>query len=264
MNAFRTTPHARFRGGFSLVEVSLALVVAAGGLLAIFGVFPISLRQSAHSRSDMGEMTFGTTVLETISGNIRTIDRISVWNDPERFWDVAVGRKKNSDETVSGLPIFDDGIPSKKMNAWWKSVHGKAGGNLSGFDSANIAPVTTDVAENWSSQSVAEMTDPEWVQDFEGENIWYFCMEKEERPTVSKENIALPPQYLIRLAVVRRYAMCDGSVMKAPDIKNANKQKEVLLPNVYIVSVVSTDRGYPDVYIREPLYSQEFSFIHRP
>jgi len=28
--------------------------------------------------------------------------------------------------------------------------------------------------------------------------------------------------------------------------------------------VISTDRGFPDVYIREPLYSQEFTFVHRP
>ena len=76
MNGTRT-PHAagRPRAGFSLVEVALALIVAAGGLLAIFGVFPISLRQSANSRGDMGQMTFASTVLETIAGNIRTIDR---------------------------------------------------------------------------------------------------------------------------------------------------------------------------------------------
>ena len=80
----RTVPSesARRRAGFSLVEVTLALLVAAGGLLTIFGVFPVALRQSQMSRSDMGETAFADSVLQTLGGNIRAIDDISVWNDP--------------------------------------------------------------------------------------------------------------------------------------------------------------------------------------
>ena len=52
--------------------------------------------------------------------------------------------------------------------------------------------------------------------------------------------------------------------MEAAAVDNPNEKAAVCLPNVYIVSVVSSNRGYPDVYIREPLYSQEFTFIHRP
>ena len=127
MNGTRT-PHAagRPRAGFSLIEVALALIVAAGGLLAIFGVFPISLRQSANSRGDMGEMTFASTVLETIAGNIRTIDRIAVWNDPEQFWDAAVGNPPPLRDTAGGCQMVwrGDGIawidhPGRMKNAIW-------------------------------------------------------------------------------------------------------------------------------------------------
>ena len=114
MNGFPT--RVRRRAGFSLIEVALALVVAAGGMLAIFGVFPIALRQSQNSRSDMGEMTFSSTVLQILAGNIRTIDRIDVWNDPGKFWDAAVGS--------TGLPKFSSGTTSAKMYDLYQSALG--------------------------------------------------------------------------------------------------------------------------------------------
>lgn len=249
MNGTRT-PHAadRPRAGFSLIEVALALIVAAGGLLAIFGVFPISLRQSANSRGDMGEMTFASTVLETIAGNIRTIDRISVWNDPEQFWNVAVGD--------TGLPDFGERVPSATMRQEYEKAK-------NGQDTDPFSPATTFVAATWSAQ-----TQPETEDAADQENIWYFGEEAEKAPSASNTGkIAKPAQYLIRLAVVRRYAVPKGggaSAMQAAAIDDPDTTADVYLPNVYVVSVVSTGRGYPDVYIREPLYSQEYTFIHRP
>ena len=242
-------PADRSRTGFSLIEVALALIVAAGGLLAIFGVFPVSLRQSSNSRADMGQMTFAATVLETIAGNIRTIDRISVWNDPEQFWNVAVGD--------TGLPTWGSRscVSGADMYQQYQSA-------IDEGDTSPFSPATTYVAETWSPQpNTDEMNDL-------GENIWYFGEEKEKTPSSSNKNqIAKPAQYLIRLAVVRRYARPKGggaAAMEAAAVDNPNEKAAVCLPNVYIVSVVSSNRGYPDVYIREPLYSQEFTFIHRP
>ncbi len=249
MNGTPNLPAAdRARSGFSLIEVALALIVAAGGLLAIFGVFPISLRQSANSRGDMGEMTFASTVLETIAGNVRTIDSIAVWNDPEQFWNVAVGS--------TGLPEFGDGVPSTTMHQEYVKATNEE-------DTDPFAPATTYVAATWSAQ-----TQPETEDDESQENIWYFGEEKEKTPSASTTSkIAKPAQYLIRLAVVRRYARPRGGgalPMQASSVDAPNSLADVCLPNVYVVSVVSTGRGFPDVYIREPLYSQEYTFIHRP
>lgn len=250
--AGRFVPEDRRRSGFSLIEVALALVVAAGGMLAIFGVFPISLRQSSNARSDMGEMTFATTVLETIAGNVRTIDRIDVWNDPAQFWNVAVGG--------TGLPRFKESgkfVTSAQM----KRDYDRA---LSGQLTDPFSPATTYVAKTWKAQKQFETTDSE-----DGENIWYFGEESESTPQNSDTaKIAKPAQYLIRLAVVRRAARRasgnSGSDITAPASDSRHPDVTVYAPNVYIVSIVSTDRGYPDVYIREPLYSQEYTFIHRP
>ena len=249
MNGTRT-PHAagRPRAGFSLIAVALALIVAAGGLLAIFGVFPISLRQSANSRGDMGEMTFASTVLETIAGNIRTIDRIAVWNDPEQFWDAAVGN--------TGLPTWGSRVSSTEMHQEYQKAK-------SGQETSPFSPATTFVAATWSAQ-----TQPETEDAPDQENIWYFGEEEESTPSSSNTSkIAKPAQYLIRLAVVRRTARPKGggaAAMQAAAIDDPTNPADVYLPNIYVVSVVSTGRGAPDVYIREPLYSQEFTFIHRP
>ena len=87
--------------------------------------------------------------------------------------------------------------------------------------------------------------------------------EETETPTLpSEDTIALPAQYLIRLAAVRR-RVGNGNVL-APDTDSRHPGERVWAPNVYVISVISTDRGFPDVYIREPLYSQEFTFVHRP
>ena len=125
-------PADRSRTGFSLIEVALALIVAAGGLLAIFGVFPVSLRQSSNSRADMGQMTFAATVLETIAGNIRTIDRISVWNDPEQFWNVAVGDTGlptwGSRSCVSGADMYQQYQSAIDEGDTYRTTSGKTSG----------------------------------------------------------------------------------------------------------------------------------------
>jgi hypothetical protein len=245
MNGIQTP--VRRRAGFSLIEVALALIVAAGGMLAIFGVFPISLRQSQNSRSDMGEMTFASTVLQTLAGNIRAIDRIDVWNDPGKFWDAAVG--------TTGLPKFSAATTSARM----KELHDSA---KNGNFTTPFSPLTTYVAQTWEAQSQDEVTS---LPAGKRENIWYFGAEEPTTPTLpGADKIAVPAQYLIRLACVRRRARRNGADMtsSADDSRHANAS--VFAPNVYIVSVVSTDRGFPDVYIREPLYSQEFVFVHRP
>lgn len=238
------TPPLR-RSGFSLIEVALALVVAAGGMLAIFGVFPISLRQSANSRSDMGELTFASTVLQTLAGNIRTIDRIDVWNDPSKFWNAAVGS--------TGLPKFSSGTSSAAMY----DLHQRA---KNGGETSPFSPATTYVAQFWEQQTQDEVTS---LPAKDRENIWYFGAEEEKAPeTPSDDKIAVPAQYLIRLAAVRR-RVGNGNVL-APDTDSRHPGERVWAPNVYVISVISTDRGFPDVYIREPLYSQEFTFVHRP
>lgn len=240
--------------GFSLVEVVLALLVAATGLLAVFGTIPGSLRQSQLARSDLIESGFGSTVLQVFGGNIRMIDDIRVWNDPKKFW-AAAARGTG----LEGEKLYT----AKEVRAFYKKAvpEGSGTGDIT---ARPFSPMTTFVAESYpDNQSDAEM------------DIWF--VSREGTAGEDKGGVFVPAQYLIRLARIRRMARRVSNVRRTePDdytedgtfpISGNNvgtPDGDAWLPNVYVISVVSTDRGWPDVFIREPVYSQEFTFVHRP
>jgi len=245
----------RSRAGFSLIEVSLALVVAAGGLLAIFGLFPVSLRQSKMSERDMAENAFGTTLLETIAGNVRMIDDVETWNNPDTFLSVA----------LEGTGILGSGGSAKKITG--KTMNSNYRRSLSGASAAELdfSPDTVDVGKNYDS-----------AHQSADERIWYVGREEFEGKIPSDDKLVLPPQFLIRFVAIRREARARTGESSASDIyqsetdgtfstsQSGRDWNKVWLPNVYVFSVVSTDGGFPESYIREPLYSQEFTFLHRP
>lgn len=76
--------------GFSLIEVNMAILIAAGGLISLFALFPVSLRQSVMSTADLHQATFASSFFEAISANVRLIDDIRDWNNIDRFWAAAV------------------------------------------------------------------------------------------------------------------------------------------------------------------------------
>jgi len=69
------------RFGFSLVEVNLAVFVVASGLLVIFVLFPLGLKESEMSVEDTHEAMFAEYVLGTIEGNAMGITDPAVWKD---------------------------------------------------------------------------------------------------------------------------------------------------------------------------------------
>ncbi len=254
-------PRGLRRAGFSLIEVALALMVVAVGLLAVFGVFPVSLRSSQMARSDLAESAFAASLLQTLGGNIRAIDDIAVWNDPKAFWKEAArgtGLAETIKDDKNGSKHVYDLLENKARKGEWT---GRADKNNNG----DFSPKLTFVAANATAGE---------------ENVWYIA-EENDKPTVpgDAKQLVKPAQFAIRLACVRRearrandvrdnnYGMDTSDVVQAKEgiWKNVgSNDRKAVLPNVYIVSVISTDRGFPDVFIREPLFSQEFYFVHRP
>ncbi len=51
------------RRGFSLIEVNMAILLLAGGLLALLGLFPLGLRESLASRNEMRLAAFAERLL---------------------------------------------------------------------------------------------------------------------------------------------------------------------------------------------------------
>ena len=54
---------SRFRAGFSLIEVNMAIFVLAGGALALMALFPLGLRDSLASRNEMRLSAFAERLL---------------------------------------------------------------------------------------------------------------------------------------------------------------------------------------------------------
>ena len=74
--------HNRKSGeGFSLVEVNLAILLVALGMLALFGLFPAGLREADLAMTDTHEALFADYVLSGLEANASTSTTWSVWKD---------------------------------------------------------------------------------------------------------------------------------------------------------------------------------------
>ncbi len=72
-------PFNRDKGGFSLVEVSLAVMVVALGLTVLFGLFPSAIREGELAFTDTQAAFFGDFVLSGMHANAPGITW-SEWN----------------------------------------------------------------------------------------------------------------------------------------------------------------------------------------
>lgn len=93
------------RSGFSLIEVNMAILIAAGGLLSLFSLFPGGLRHSVMSQEDIYQSTFATSLLDIIAVNVKNIEDVKDWNDEKTFWKYAVGNLGKSRVSIN---ISDD------------------------------------------------------------------------------------------------------------------------------------------------------------
>ena len=247
----RRIPGNSARGGFSLVEVALALTVAAGGMIAVFGLFPAGLRQGSNSNRDLVGSSFAGATLAAIAGNVSSIDDIATWNKPSEWWARAIEN--------TNLPKWSDGKAPDSFRS----------------DNSMFRPNVSKVAQSVTNNASGA-----------NGSIWFFADDDGKRD-VDASGIALPPHYIIRLVRVRRrprpldwrsvrgYVNAVERYGKKMYGKSASKDvvKNMLSgkgstvlrePDRYIVSVVSSDQKGYSIFVNEPVYSQEFHFLHRP
>lgn len=94
----------RGRRGFSLIEVNLAIVVVAGGLLALFALFPAGLRMSVSAVSDTRQAMFADAVLSSLAGKISALKAEDWFVDrPSTLWNNVKG-----DLIVNGGTVITD------------------------------------------------------------------------------------------------------------------------------------------------------------
>lgn len=70
--------NAKRREAFSLMEVNLAVFLIAFGLLALFSLFPLGLKECQMAVDETREVMFADYVLGTLEGNAIAITN---WND---------------------------------------------------------------------------------------------------------------------------------------------------------------------------------------
>jgi len=76
------TPSCRRHSGFSLIEVTLALLVVGVGLVALLGLFPVGLRESGLATADTTQSIFANGVLNAIHANAGEITTWANWTAP--------------------------------------------------------------------------------------------------------------------------------------------------------------------------------------
>ena len=67
------------RSGFTLIEVSLAVMVLGLGLMAAFGLFPAGVRQNEESTADTRAALFADYVLNGMQANAAAVTNWSDW-----------------------------------------------------------------------------------------------------------------------------------------------------------------------------------------
>ena len=75
--------------GFSLIEVNIAILVIAGGLLSLFALFPAGLRMSSSALSDTCQALFADDFFAYFDDGVMTITDRADWENVETFWKAA-------------------------------------------------------------------------------------------------------------------------------------------------------------------------------
>jgi len=72
-------------GGFSLVEVNLAILLVALGMLALFSLFPSALREADAAITDTHTALFADYVLSGLEANASGMTNWTTWKEMNKF-----------------------------------------------------------------------------------------------------------------------------------------------------------------------------------
>ena len=106
--------NAKQRDGYSLVEVSLALLVAGLGVMTAFALFPEALGQSRKSVEATEVATFADFVFASLT------ERAGLTN--ETAWDglESIPLDKTAALLWTDQPAVETANPGNYKNCWWK------------------------------------------------------------------------------------------------------------------------------------------------
>jgi len=98
----------RTKEAFSLVEVNLSIFVVGAGLLVIFTLFPLGLRESEMSMEDTQEALFAEYVLGTLEGNALQLTEPYIWQgNPNGVFRTAILEDDVAYSIIPSLVFWD-------------------------------------------------------------------------------------------------------------------------------------------------------------
>ncbi|NLE41957.1 MAG: hypothetical protein GX615_09030 [Lentisphaerae bacterium] len=157
--------------GFSLIEVNMAILIAAGGLLSLFSLFPGGLRHSVMSQEDIYQSTFASSLLDVVSTNVKKIEDVKQWNDERVFWRYAVGALGDQGVRIDLPATFEDATAANS--------------------DTSISDATKQLLKDDKGKLV------------ESDGVWFVYREEDEvDPDPPDKPLLLPTQYFLRLRKV--------------------------------------------------------------
>ena len=228
---------------FSLIEVNLAILIVAGGLLSIFSLFPVSLRQSAMSEEDLRQFTFAASLFEAMSANLKSIDEGELWaangkfewDNPVKFWQFA----------AKGTGLVD---------------------NTTDFPLKNAEDMKKETGKFSDSTRTLFDVDDEPDSSLPSARQHRLLFTGRELPTIDNTSVPtdgklkLPPQFIVRIRKVDN----NFSTYRTWNAYAASSKGVPRGPSSYVVSVVSSGMASPAIYYNNQIYSQEFYYYRRP
>jgi hypothetical protein len=93
--------------GFSLVEVNLAILLVALGMLALFALFPSALREADTAITDTHTALFADYVLSGLEANASGMTNWNTWKDMAAFRPAVV-----ASNTPGGIQVVQQAAPA--------------------------------------------------------------------------------------------------------------------------------------------------------
>ena len=182
------------RSAFSLIEVNMAILVIAGGMLSLFTLFPAGLRMSTFALSDTRQSLFADDFFAYFENGILQITDRDEWQNIETFWkrgregleegfsghfdnddwsgDATVRKKWDEDLTVSD---FKKGTPGRGDSFFLRFRKGKISKYFSKSTKTGSldAEFVVRIASDYDSSDCLLWRVSLIVSD-EGENGWFY------------------------------------------------------------------------------------------
>lgn len=114
-NPLSTLAKPARRAGFTLVEISMVMLLFASAIGGLLSFFPVGLSLETNAISDSAQTMFALNLLGQIEANANKITDWKTWKDDDKFWNAILG---SGDSKLKLEPVkVDDGkyLISKSM-----------------------------------------------------------------------------------------------------------------------------------------------------